>query len=188
MHKLKPMTALGASAAQRLQFAGLTITEREDQALASLSARLGQVEACNQAARAVFGADLPAPGQGVPGTSFGIFWMGPDQWMVTAPLERHEDLAAEVKRAVGTAGSVTEQTGGWCRFDLKGNRLGAVLERLCNVDFENMAQGAVTRSRLEHLGCFVWCLTPGNEVAILGPRSSAGSLHHALVTAAKSAL
>ncbi len=188
MHKLKPISALGAAQPQIDQIAGLTIAERSDLALASIAARQGQGEACMAAAQSWMQADLPSPGQGHLGQTYSCFWMGPEQWMVSADQADHEDLASEIKQSFGATASVSEQSGGWCRFDLKGAQLGAVLERLCNVDFAAMETGDVSRSRLEHLGCFIWCLQPGSEVAILGPRSSAGSLHHALVAAARSAL
>ena len=47
-----------------------------------------------------------------------------------------------------------------------------------------MAAGDVTRSMIEHLGSLVIRTKTGFE--ILCPRSGAGSLHHALVGAAKS--
>lgn len=188
MHKLKPITALGSDTAQVNQFDGLKISERPDFALASLSARQGHEGQCAELAKIYLGFELPGPGQGHFTATYSAFWMGPDQWMITAPHGGYEDLAARLKTAVGDVGSVSEQTDGWCRFDLTGPGLTAVLERLCNADLVTMASGDARRVRLEHLGCFVWCLEPGQAVAVMGPRSSAASLHHALVGAAKSAL
>lgn len=188
MHKLKAITALGADRPQVDQFDGLTIAERPDFALASLSARQGAEAQCATLVKDKLGFDLPAPGKGLLSEPFGVFWMGPEQWMVSASHDSHEDLARTLKQVFGDAVSVSEQTDGWCRFDLSGAGLQPVLERLCNVDLSQMNQGDVQRTRLEHLGCFVWCLNPGSEIAVLGPRSSAASLHHALVAAAKSAL
>ncbi|MEP4036706.1 sarcosine oxidase, gamma subunit [Pseudophaeobacter sp.] len=188
MHKLKPITALGADKPQIDQFDGLEIAERPDFALASLAARQGAEAQCAELAKAHLGFDLPAAGQGHLADPHSGFWMGADQWMISAPQASHEDLAAALKTAVGDAGSVSEQTDGWCRFDLSGSGLKAVMERLCNADLASMALGDARRVRLEHLGCFIWCLNPGQAVAVLGPRSSAASLHHALVGAAKSAL
>lgn len=188
MHKLTAITALGADRPQVDQFDGLTISERPDFALASLAARQGAEAQCATLVKDKLGLDLPAPGKGLLSEPFGVFWMGPEQWMVSASHNSHEDLAAQIKAMFGTVASVSEQTDGWCRFDLEGEGLAGVLERLCNVDFPWMTQGDVVRTRLEHLGCFVWCLSPGRKIAVLGPRSSAQSLHHALVSAAHSVL
>lgn len=188
MHSLKSITALAASSAQVDSFDGLTIQERADCALASLAARQGEEAQCAAGAKTLLGTELPAPGKGVLGEPYSCFWMGADQWMITADYATHETLDREVKQAVGEAGSVTEQSDGWCRFNLEGARLGDVLERLCNVDLPAMQVGDVSRSRLEHMACFIWCLEPGQKVAIYAPRSSAGSLHHGLVEAAHSVL
>lgn len=188
MLNLKPITALGAEVPQVDSFDGLEIAERADFALASLAARQGEEVLCATKAQAYLGFDLPQPGQGSLAAPFSAFWMGPDQWMIAAPHDSHEDLASHLKQALGESASVSEQTDGWCRFDLSGAGLQAVLERLCNADLASMAAGEARRVRLEHLGCFIWCLEPSQSVAILGPRSSAASLHHALVGAAKSAL
>ena len=48
-----------------------------------------------------------------------------------------------------------------------------------------MQPGDATRTVIEHLGTYVIQGTQG--MTVLGPRSAAGSLHHALVTAARSA-
>jgi sarcosine oxidase subunit gamma len=185
---LKAITALGADRPQVDQFDGLTLAERPDFALASLAARQGAEAQCASLVKEKLGFDLPAPGKGILAEPFGVFWMGPEQWMISAPHDSHEDLAETLKQAVGNAGSVSEQTDGWCRFDLTGAGLLAVMERLCNADLTTMEAGDARRVRLEHLGCFIWCLEPGQTVAVIGPRSSAASLHHALIGAAKSAL
>jgi len=188
VHSLKPITALAAAAAQTDHFEGLSIQERADCALASLAARQGQEAQCAEGAKALLGTDLPTPGKGVLGEPYSCFWMGADQWMVSADYAAHERLDREVKAAIGDAGSVTEQSDGWCRFDVTGERLQDVLERLCNVDLPAMQAGDVSRSRLEHMACFIWCLEPRQKVAIYAPRSAAGSLHHGLVEAARSVL
>jgi sarcosine oxidase subunit gamma len=187
MHKLKPITPLGNDTAQVDRIGGLTITENPDRALASLSARLGREGETADKAQAMLGFALPGPGAWAASAGFMAWWMGPDSWMVDADHGSHELLASEIKATVGDAASVVEQTDGWCRFDVEGADCAAMFERLCNVDIRAMAAGAATRTSIEHLGCFLICLEAGAKFAVIGPRSSAGSLHHALVTAAKSA-
>lgn len=108
--------------------------------------------------------------------------------MIEAPHDTHEDLPGQMKSAFGDAASVTEQTDGWVRFDLQGPRCCDALERLCNVNTRTMPSAHVTRTLLEHLGCFLICRTHQTHFSIFGPRSSAGSLHHALLIAAKSVI
>lgn len=187
MHDMIALTALGGTSAQVDTFDGLVISECPDWALASLAGRLGQEADSAKAAQAMFGAALPDVGKCTDAEPFYVFWTGPDQWMIEAPHHSHENLAAQVKEAVQTAGSVTEQTDGWVRFDLVGPRCHDALELLCNADTRGMAANTTTRTRMEHLGCFLICRADGH-FSVLGPRSSAGSLHHTLITAARSAI
>ncbi len=108
--------------------------------------------------------------------------------MIGADFGTHEDIAAEVKGAMKGSATVTEQTDAWAGFDLTGDGLEAVMELMCNVNMRTMQSGDAIRTTLHHLGCFVICGDPSGFMRILGPRASAGSLHHAIVTAMKSAL
>jgi len=181
------LTALGGASAQVDHFDGLRLTECPDWALASLSARLGREKEMATAAKKLLGMALPKVGCSSTKGPFTAFWTGPDQWMIEAPHDSHENLAAQIKTAVKDTGSVTEQTDGWVRFDLAGGRCHDVLELLCNADTRTMEASTATRTRIEHLGCFLICRTD-QHFSVLGPRSSAGSLHHAITSAAQSAI
>lgn len=187
MHDLKPITPLWGTAAQIDSLGDMRISECPDWALASIAARRGQEDAMAAAANKFLGVPLPDVARSASKDPFTAFWTGPHQWMIEAPHDTHEDLAAQVKSALGESASVTEQTDGWVRFDLEGPHCDDVLELLCNADTRTMEQGDVTRTQLEHLGCFLICRAAGTHFSVLGPRSSAGSLHHALITATKSA-
>lgn len=187
-HGLKAISPLGGHEPQVDAFTGLLIREVTDRALASLGARQGQEGAMKSAAEGFLGGALPEPASWNETGVFSAWWMGPDLWMVSAPHDTHELMAGELKEAVGEAGSVVEQTDGWCRFDMEGPRCFDVLERLCNANVRAGKRGDATRTSMEHLGVFLLCQTPGQGYSIIGPRSSAGSLHHALVAAAKSVI
>ena len=102
-------------------------------------------------------------------------------------METHEDLAGDLTEIANGTASVTEQTDAWCRFDLKGQELASPLALLCNVDVPSFKGGEVTRCQMDHMGCFLICRDLTN-VTILGPRSAANSLHHAIVTALKAVI
>lgn len=185
MHKLKPMTALGADVPRVETIGNLTITENPDLALASLAARQGQAQGVEKALKGALSLALPGPGKSTRAAAHAAFWMGPEQWMVVAPQDKHELLAGELKSIVDDKGSVTEQTDGWCCFDVTGPGLAALFERLSPAPLRQMARGDAIRTTLEHLGVFLW-VQAEDRVAVLAPRSSAGSLHHALAAAAQS--
>ena len=179
-HRLKPLTPLGNTTPQTDTIGPITITENTTIALASLAIRKGR-EADAATAAKTLNITLPAPGH----ASDTALWLGPDQWMIEAPFATHEDIAAHLKPAFKDATSITEQTDAWVRFDITGPNLHSLFELLCNHDTRAMQPGHAIRTVIEHLGCYV--TRRGDHFTILGPRSSAKSLHHALITAAKSA-
>jgi len=186
VHDLSPLTALGATRARVDTHASVTCTEMPDVALASFTARLGSEQAARAVLQSVTGATPAGPGRSTIG-DIGALWMGPDQWLLVAPINTHEDLAQQLVGASKGVASVTEQTDAWARFDMAGDGVLSVLELLCAANTRSMSMGDATRTSIHHLGCFVQCLAP-DRFAIYGPRASAGSLHHAIVTAMHAAL
>ena len=186
MHNLVAITALGGHEAQVDSHGGVTCTEVPNVALASFMGRMGQEKAAQAVLAQALGAAVPDVARLVE-SDLTAFWMGPDQWMVEAPLMTHEALAQELAQQAAGVASVTEQTDAWTRFDLSGAHLEAVLELLCQMNIRAMKGGEAQRGSIHHLGCFVLCRSV-THFSIYGPRASAGSLHHAIVTAMKSAL
>ena len=183
MHDLKPVTALGGDAPQVDTIGTITIAENDNVALASVAARKGHEDACANHLRSLLGA-VPGVGKAVLHDPEAGFWMGPDQWMIGAPLTTHETIADQMKDRFGAAASVTEQTGAWVVFDVTGARMPDLSEILCNIPIRQMQAGDVRRTMIHQLGCFVIKRQDADHIRILGPHASAGSLHHALVTAA----
>lgn len=132
MHDLQPLSPLGATEPSRDVIGPVTITEVCDTALASVAARLGKEAATQEVLAEMIGANAPAPSRHA-GGELSAFWTGPDQWMVEAPHDTHEELAKQLAGRFAELASVTEQTDAWCRFDLIGDQLGSVLERLCRL-------------------------------------------------------
>lgn len=183
---LKPITALGHDAPEVDSLGPWTITERADVALASLALRRGRLAEV-QAAAAAAGVPLPGAAMSAQGEVYAAFWVTPEMWFIEAPFASHEDIRAHLLAAFGETASITEQTDAWVRFDLAGPGLERVLERLSNFDLAQAALGAATRTVMEHLGCYL-IKRSESLVTVYGPRSSAQSLHHALVVAAQSVL
>ncbi|MCF2905586.1 sarcosine oxidase subunit gamma [Octadecabacter sp. CECT 8868] len=182
MHDLTPTPALGAAT----QTIGtVTVAENTGVALASVAARTGGENTCTKVLKAVLGA-VPDVGRTVLHDPEAGFWMGPDQWMIGAPMDTHEDIADQLKAKLGDAASVTEQSGAWVAFDVTGERMPDMCEILCNIPIRKMVAGDVRRTMIHQLGCFVIRRAAYDHIRILGPRASAKSLHHALITAATS--
>lgn len=177
MADLAPLSALGSAMPRSQRFAALMLTENPSHGLASLSLSPG-------AAAPRIGLDLPGPGRWVEGSGRSAFWTGPDQWMIEFPGQADQDVAALlVQEAPGCA--ITEQTDGFVAFDLEGPEAAvlAVLEKLVNIDLRAFGPGYATRTGLHHMAVFVIRRGAG-KVSFLGMRSAAGSLWHALASAA----
>lgn len=181
MPDLAPITALGAETPRREAFGALTLAENAGLALASLALRR------NAARPMPLGLDLPGPGGWAAGEGGAAFWTGPDQWIIAAEGRAEEDFAAAVKAAAPGC-SVTEQTDAWVAFEITSAAGPApivrLLEKTVNIDPEAFGPGSAQRTGLEHLSVFV--IRPAEErLTVLGMRSAAGTLWHALETAAR---
>ena len=181
MHDLAPLTALGATAPRRDTIGAITIAENPGVALASVAARRNQSGACVTALADWLGAPAPAVAEHT-GDDLSAFWLGPDIWMLEAPFATHEGMARDLAQHFAGLASVTEQTDAWARVDLSGNGLDDMLARLTNLDLATLPARFARRTVMHHIGCYL--LRRGAGYSIYGPRSSAGSLHHALCLAA----
>ena len=178
MSSLAPLTALGQPEPTSITVGDFTLREITDCALASVAARNGKIDGCTKLIAQVTGAHAPEPGRASSG-EISAFWMSPEHWMVVAPYTSHEHLADELVNKANGAASITEQSDGWCRFDLTGTNLSGPFSLLCSLDFPTFKGGEASRTQIEHLGCLVVCHSP-EHASVYGPRSSAGSLYHAL--------
>ena len=185
MHNLKTVTALGEAEPRVDVFAHITIAENDGLALASVTARMGREAECHVALEGILGA-VPEVGRAVLRDPEAGFWIGPDQWMLGAPRATHELLADQLKARMGDAASITEQSGAWVCFDITGPAMLDFCERICGVPIRKMVAGDARRTVIHQLGCFVIRREANDHIRILGPRASAKTLHHALLTAAHS--
>lgn len=175
-HPLAPLTALGGPDAHSLRHGDLLLTEVTDLALASL--------ALGRAAEPPMphGLTLPEPGGWSATDQIAAFWTGPDQWMIEGPGRADSDFAADIAaRCPGCP--VTEQTDGFAVFEITASTGGSAIEdvmaKLVNIDPTRLPAGSTTRTGLEHMSVFVIRRAP-DRLAILGMRSAAGTLWHAL--------
>ncbi|MEM6593994.1 MAG: sarcosine oxidase subunit gamma [Pseudomonadota bacterium] len=180
-----PLSALGGRAPQDHVHGPVTLTEVTHLALASVAARREQEETCKKHLAELLGQAAPEVEELVMHDPEAAFWIGPNQWMVGAQHDSHQDLAMQLKSRFGPSASITEQNDAWAVFDLLGN-VAPVMELLCPIDMRTFTVGRARRTTIDHLGCF-FTRRGEDHLRILGPRSSAGSLHHALLTAMRAA-
>ncbi len=174
----KALTALGHDAAEVVQIGPYRIVERFDVALASVAVRRGQDIGFAAAAKQA-GVPLPGASTHEVGKVFSAFWVTPEMWFVEADFATHEDIVAALKPAFGETASITEQTDAWVRFDVSGEGLVVLFERLSNLDLAILPDGFASRTVMEHLGVYL-IRHSAASVTLYGPRSSAQGLLHAL--------
>ena len=184
MPKLHALSPLGYATPHKDTVGAYAISEVTDRAMASVTAR----KDCGAAVKAILTKILKQPAPEVGGYCAGeieAFWTGQSQWMLTAPFDNHEDIVASFAGIFKGKASLTEQTDGWCRFAIAGRDIDRLCSLLCNIDMRTLMAGKANRTSIEHIGCFLVRIAD-ECLHIIGPRSSAGSLYHAISAAAKS--
>lgn len=180
MPDLKPITALGGATPRTVAHGALTLEENTGLALASLALRRGSTEPTP------FGLRLPGPGLWAGNHTAAALWTGPGQWLVEGPGRAGTDFAAEVAAACPGC-SVTEQTDGFAAFEVRSGAgeapILALMAKLMNLDPSRLGPGTATRTGLEHMSVFV-VRRAADRLALVGMRSAARTLWHALETAA----
>jgi len=177
---LSPITALGGTTARTVEHGALTLEENTGLALASLALRRGTTEP------APFGLGLPGPGRWTGNDTAAALWTGPGQWLFEGPGRAGSDFAATVAAACPGC-SVTEQTDGFAAFEVRSAAgeapILALMAKLVNLDTAHFGPGAATRIGLGHMSVFV-IRRATDRLAVIGMRSAAATLWHALETAA----
>ena len=184
MPNLHALSPLGFAMPHTESIGDFTVSEIIDRAMASVTSRRGYETAVTKVLEKILKQSAPAIGEYRAGT-IDAFWTGQSQWMLGAPLADHQDIVANFSKEFKGKASLTEQTDGWCRFGVSGSGIDRLCSLLCNINMRRLKAGFATRTAIEHIGCFVLRIAD-DKIQIIGPRSSAGSLHHAIVTAARS--
>lgn len=181
---LGPLVAVSATDQSAQTIGAITIAENTSVALASVGLRASHQSETRTKLETFLGAPLAQAGHASGDAGLHAMWIAPDMWMFGADNAARFGLAVELKTVAVEGASITDQSGAWVCFDLEGEGVLRVMERLCNIDFGKMKSNDATRSLIEHLGCFVLCRNPATSYRVIGPRSSAKSLLHALISAA----
>jgi len=183
--KLLAVSPLGFTTPQTETVGAYSISEVTHRAMASVTARKDSGAAVKTILKKILQQPAPEVGDYCTG-EIEAFWTGQSQWMLAADFDAHEDIVDSFAGTFKGKASLTEQTDGWCRFAITGLDLDRLCSLLCNTDMRRLTAGKASRTSIEHIGCFV-LRTDDDNIHIIGPRSSAASLHHAICVAAKSA-
>ncbi len=177
---LSPITALGASLPRSQIHGALHLVENAGLALASVALRHGAAQPVP------FGLALPEAGAWATSGAYAALWTGPGQWLIEGEGLAETDFAAAVLAACPGC-SVTEQTDGFVAFEVISDAgeapILALMAKLVNIAPDRLRANMGTRTGLEHMSVFVIRRAP-ERLAVVGLRSAAATIWHALDTAA----
>ncbi|WP_457967530.1 sarcosine oxidase subunit gamma [Arthrobacter sp. D1-29] len=121
---------------------------------------------------------LPATCGAVSGTGeTSVLWLGPEEFLVVAPVEAHEslggDLIQALKEALGDGeGQVVDLSANRTTFELTGPRARAVLEKGCSLDLHprTFKAGTALSTEVGNIPVVLW--KTGDESYRIFPRAS----------------
>jgi sarcosine oxidase subunit gamma len=161
---------------------GVIVRDRADLRIATVIAR-GDRAALAGRIRAAYGIDLPAGPKRVQAAGISFVGTGPRSWLA---MRDGGDPAADLRRALGDAAALADQSDGYAVLRVSGPKARAALEKGIGIDLHPRAfrTGDAASTACAHLGIVLWQLdeTPAYEIAVF--RSLAGSFWHWLSASA----
>jgi sarcosine oxidase subunit gamma len=117
---------------------GIALVAEPFSAQACLRAEPGGPAAARAAA--VLGiAALPGPSSWTAGAGAAVIWLGPDEWLVTAPSRVPAELESQLRAEVGADGAVVDVSAYRTALRLCGRHARDLLETGCSVDLHPRA-------------------------------------------------
>jgi sarcosine oxidase subunit gamma len=164
----------------------VTLIERPVRPARLIMARKDAAVATAERAAGVLGLALPMRPMRTAGGGVEAVWSGPAQWLVMSDAD---DKLVALTAAVAGVASCSEQTDARVILRLAGLGARRTLMKVVGIDVHETAfpAGAAAMTPVAHIAAHLWRLpdadgAPVYEIA--APRSSIGSLWHALVAAA----
>ena len=165
---------------------GVTVTEVQGAALATVAARKGRRGALLDAARSAFGAELPTTPRRAEGRDIAFIWSGPDQWLAYKHPAPAEGIEALLARPFAGLASVVDQSHGRTLLRVCGPHIREALAKGVAVDLHPRAfnAGDTAATLISHIPIHLWQIDdrPTYEFAVA--RSLAQSFWHWLEASA----
>ncbi|MBT2513857.1 sarcosine oxidase subunit gamma [Arthrobacter sp. ISL-30] len=145
--------------------------------LTMVGIRVGRDTEAGQRIASVTGG-LPATCGAVSGTGdTSVLWLGPEEFLVVAPMEAHESLGGDLIQALREAladgeGQVVDLSANRTTFELAGPRSRAVLEKGCSLDLHprEFKAGTALSTEIGNIPVVLW--KTGDESYRIFPRAS----------------
>lgn len=168
-------------------FAGTRLREVTPLALVAIAEPMRGKAKLKSAVKSGYGCAMPSPTKSVLSKDgkARIVSMQPDQVFVLFETT-NPDAEGLVRKAVGDAGYLTDQTHSWVVVELAGPKTVDALERICPIDLHNSVFpiNASARTTMEHMGTTI-IRTGKDSYMLMSASSSAKSFLHAVETSIK---
>ena len=122
---------------------GCAVVLREVQAKGYLTLRGNSNEASfTDGVLAALGVSLPTqPGTCLKSDDISIYWLSPDEWMLTTPGGTEAELQARLRENLSGHFSVVDVSGGQTSINLSGDEVHGVLKKSSAYDFDELVFG-----------------------------------------------
>lgn len=130
---------------------------------------------------AALGVALPAaPNTWLPAGAGRAIWLGPDEWLLTSPAERPEQLVDRIRAGMlPFGGAVVDVSAQRITLRLRGARARDILTKGCSIDLHprSFGRGSSAQTTLGQAGVLLLALSDrGDDYAVLVRSSFAGYL------------
>lgn len=165
---------------------GVTISERVDLGLATLTARKGKAADLAAAVRSAYGVDLPADSTVAAGASAAFMGTAPGQWFAVSEHLANGALADDLGGRLGGLAAITDQSDGRGVLRVSGPDARAALAKGTPIDLHPSVfrPGSAATTVISLIGAQIWQVddAPTYDIAVF--RAYAGSFWRWLASSA----
>lgn len=135
----------------------VTISERQDLALATLQARRGQETALREHVKQHFRVELPARPAIVCAENIAFVGLGPQTWLAMGETNI-QGFSGSLRTQLGELASVSDQSGGYVVFRVGGDAVRQTLAKGFAIDLDPRAFGVgdAASTIVAHIGVTIW--------------------------------
>lgn len=144
---------------QSLKHPALTIEDRNDLTIASITCAKGKSADVKAAIQTAYGVALPSTPERVAGNGIAFIWHGPDQWMAIADRGTGaRDLEIELKPLLSGVAAVVDQSDGRAVVRVSGTHVRDVLAKGVSIDLHpsQFKPNSVAITHAAHIGIIIW--------------------------------
>ena len=135
-------------------------------AIFSLTENINEKNKFNQNFKVFFSLDIPDIGKFTFNNKFMAIWLRTNSYFVLGE-ENFDNIISSFE----SVASITDQTGGWVKLNIDGEKVKFLLEKLLTIDLKVFYEGSALRTSINKINCIVLCNKQFKNYTILCPVS-----------------